>query len=62
MKWAKINGQHINTHAVNTFGWRRGVLYIWFMFEKEPVGFEDPTRESYIGLCHLIGVQPVEVE
>lgn len=60
MKWILIKDLHINTDHVQTFHWARGRLVIGFTGEGRPWTWEDPDKQLYIKMCHLLGVRPVE--
>lgn len=60
MKWICVQGTHINTSRIDTFFWRDSRLWIWFAGAMEAVTWDDPYRESYLQVCHQLGVRPDE--
>ena len=60
MRWICIKGTHINAHRVESFYWGAGTLRIWFAGNRTPLVWEDPDRELYVKMCHVLGVRPDE--
>jgi len=58
MKWAEIEGTHVNTNTVTAFYWVRGRLYVFFIGDDEPTGWDDPDGEVYLKLCRQQGIRP----
>ncbi len=58
MKWIVVKGTHINTHQLETFFWRGGMLWLCFAGDPTPTTWNDPDRELYIKMCHALGVRP----
>ncbi len=62
MKWAEIEGTHINTNVIQTFYWKDGKLTIWFIGDQLPIEYDDPDQVLYVKLCRSQGIRPAEEE
>lgn len=62
MRWICIKGTHVNTHRIDTFFWSDGKLWVNFAGESDTTIWDDPDRELYVKMCHLMGLRPEEDE
>lgn len=62
MKWAEIQGTHINTNQIQVFYWDEGELRIHLQGDMQPIIWDDPDRELYKRLCRQQGTRVWEEE
>lgn len=59
MKWVLIDNNHVNMDRVTFFTWHEGKL-ILFVNQEQNIYLEDPGKEHYTKLCHVMGIRPCE--
>ena len=62
MKWVQINRAHFNADLICSFHYNhtKRMLYVWFVGDHSPEGYDDPDKENYLRLCRALGVAPIE--
>ena len=60
MKWVRVNRAHFNASLITAFYWSMGRLYVYWQGEPDADPYDDADRKNYLGLCHCLGVKPIE--